>query len=178
MKKLDITPEERRKRILEQKKQEYQRHKERYQKHNKEYYLKNSEEMLRYAKEYRSKNRDELNKQHREYHHKMYKNPEFAKHVLERSRKWDMKNRKVCIEHYSYGKNCCELCGESDLDVLVIDHINGGGHQHRIKAKQHIIRDLIKNDFPEGFRVLCQNCNIREARRKGFFGTKRFSSIK
>jgi hypothetical protein len=42
-----------------------------------------------------------------------------------------------------------------------MDHINGGGSKHAQQiGRGKIYRWLILNDFPEGFRVLCHNCNL------------------
>lgn len=67
------------------------------------------------------------------------------------------------IEHYSQGKNVCSCCGEHRLEFLSIDHINGGGQQHRklYRPKYASIGlYLVANNYPEGFRVLCYNCNL------------------
>jgi hypothetical protein len=102
------------------------------------------------------------------------KNPEMIKRRSETARKWDKENRRIVIDHYSYGENCCMICRESDIDVLTIDHINGGGNQHRKILTHRIEKQLIKDNFPEGYRILCMNCNMKEAKRKGFYGTKIF----
>lgn len=61
---------------------------------------------------------------------------------------------------YSNGLMECDCCGESDIRLLTIDHINGGGKQHRIKNKiKHIYEYLYYNNYPDGYRVLCWNCN-------------------
>ena len=72
--------------------------------------------------------------------------------------------RELAIEHY--GKSC-QCCGEDNYEFLCFDHINGGGHKHRKTIKSgNLARWLIKNNFPEGFRVLCHNCNMS----LGFYG--------
>ena len=70
----------------------------------------------------------------------------------------------------AYGSKCA-CCGETNLEFLCIDHINGGGNKHRAQFKgsgggRDIYRWLIKNNYPEGFQVLCFNCN----HSKGLFG--------
>jgi hypothetical protein len=62
------------------------------------------------------------------------------------------------IAHYG-GK--CACCGEAEFEFLVIDHVNGGGTQHRLEvgSGSHFITWLLDNGLPEGFRVLCHNCN-------------------
>ena len=175
MKKLNLTEEERRQRILKQKRQEYQRNKERYNQKSKEYHQKNREKILKQQHEHWLKIRDKQNERRRKRYNEIdKKNPETMKRKLERARNWDKFRREKVIYNYSQGKNCCEICGENDFDVLAIDHINGGGNKHRKEIARHTVDYLIKNNFPEGYRVLCMNCNIKEAKRKGFFGTRRF----
>ena len=53
-----------------------------------------------------------------------------------------------------------------DLDCLSIDHINGDGYKRRTIERKHggtdFYRWLIKNNFPEGFQVLCMNCQFKK----------------
>lgn len=61
----------------------------------------------------------------------------------------------------------CQCCGETQYEFLAIDHIEGGGMNHRRALRsQNIYPWLIKNNYPEGFQVLCHNCNLA----KGFYG--------
>ncbi len=61
------------------------------------------------------------------------------------------------LQHYGMK---CACCGESRYEFLTIDHINGGGRKHNAEIGQgHLYRWLKKNNYPEGFRVLCHNCN-------------------
>jgi len=55
----------------------------------------------------------------------------------------------------------CSCCGESIIEFLTIDHINGGGGKHRKETGwgARFYRWLIKNNFPSEFRTLCMNCN-------------------
>ena len=61
------------------------------------------------------------------------------------------------ITHYG-GK--CECCGENKKEFLAIDHIKGGGRQHRKIIGGNIARWIIMNNFPKEFRILCHNCNM------------------
>jgi hypothetical protein len=66
-------------------------------------------------------------------------------------------NRMRCIDHYG---GQCACCGESKYEFMAIDHVNGGGSKHRKTiATNSFHRWLIKNNFPEGYRILCHNCN-------------------
>jgi hypothetical protein len=49
---------------------------------------------------------------------------------------------------------------------LEIDHIDGEGTKHRSQVGRHITDWLIRNNMPDGFQILCANCN----RGKGKFG--------
>jgi hypothetical protein len=66
----------------------------------------------------------------------------------------------------AYGGAVCVGCGEPEMAVLQIDHIDGGGHEHakEIGGRGKMYAWLRDNNFPPGFRVLCSNCNIRAAR--------------
>lgn len=77
---------------------------------------------------------------------------------------YDKKLRLEVINHYSVGTNRCRCCGETNVDVLCINHLKGNGNEHRLEATgdpkgRHFYRWLKKNNFPDGFNVLCRNCN-------------------
>jgi hypothetical protein len=66
------------------------------------------------------------------------------------------------IRHYSNGTMTCSCCNDGTVDFLCIDHIAGGGNAHRRVLKRKSGRFflwLIQEKYPEGFRVLCHNCN-------------------
>lgn len=64
------------------------------------------------------------------------------------------------ITHYS-PDSCCIKCGFSDMRALCIDHINGDGkHRSNGISGYRLYCWLKKNNFPEGFQVLCANCNL------------------
>lgn len=63
----------------------------------------------------------------------------------------------------------CPGCDESRLPFLTIDHINHGGRKHRQEVHGPtggaIFLWLKKHKYPDGYRVMCYNCNV--ARRDG-----------
>lgn len=67
----------------------------------------------------------------------------------------------------AYG-NRCQCCGEQREEFLAIDHVEGGGAEQRrsIRSSTDLCRWLIKNGFPEKFRILCHNCN----QSRGWYG--------
>ena len=85
-----------------------------------------------------------------------YAVPENREKILVRGREQAQQQRLRALAHYG---GCCACCGESEVLFLTIDHVFGGGSQHRKQGGQKICRFLVKHNFPEGFRVLCWNCN-------------------
>ncbi len=78
-------------------------------------------------------------------------------------------NKIKALMHCSnpIGSLICNNCGEQDIDVLCIDHINGGGNRHNKTLNSqgtNICLWLIKNNYPEGYQVLCANCNMKKTR--------------
>jgi len=62
----------------------------------------------------------------------------------------------------------CACCGEWRLEFLTLDHIDGGGNQHRKSGMtgRKFYLWLKREGFPPGYRVLCMNCNCSI----GFYG--------
>lgn len=72
--------------------------------------------------------------------------------------KYRIKLRQAALKKYG---ECCQCCGECTEEFLTIDHIKGGGNKHRKEIGQgrSIYIWLKINNYPEGFRTLCWNCN-------------------
>lgn len=70
----------------------------------------------------------------------------------------DLYLKLKCLEHYG---NKCAKCFTMGHEFLTVDHINEIGYHGRRKQLQgmKIWRYLLKNNFPEGFQILCWNCN-------------------
>lgn len=84
-------------------------------------------------------------------------NPEYKRKNLERTKRYNLKMKQLCFDHYN---NKCRCCGETIFEFLTVEHINGNGRKHRKENKiNDIYRWLVLNNFPEGFEVLCYNCN-------------------
>lgn len=97
---------------------------------------------------------------------------ERRKRLNNKANEYNKRIRFLVLQHYSTLIPFCNCCGEKELKFLSIDHINGGGNQHRKKLGYkdgkggNIYHWLNRNNFPEGFQVLCHNCNMA----KGFYG--------
>lgn len=126
----------------------------------KSYYRANAEKIKTERKKARS------SEEWREWYKKNYAKNRERNIVLARER--HRKVRKDAL--LAYGAKC-ECCGETRIEFLAFDHINGGGNEHRKSIGKYfsgnISRWLKKNNYPKGLvRVLCHNCNLA----LGFYG--------
>lgn len=71
--------------------------------------------------------------------------------------------RLMALEHYGGSPPSCRCCGETIIEFLSFDHINGGGSKHRKSGIGNMSYWLVKNNFPIGFQILCHNCNQAKA---------------
>jgi len=87
--------------------------------------------------------------------------------AAKQSKAYRLRTRKECLSHYSNGRPICACCGETKLEFLGIDHVNGGGGKAR-KERGHgnVYASLKAQGYPLGYRVLCHNCNMSI----GFYG--------
>jgi hypothetical protein len=93
----------------------------------------------------------------------------YIKNSADIAKKKRLHNQVLKIEiiaHYSAGSMGCALCPEARLGALSIDHIDGCGATHREQIKKGGGRDfyawLRNSNFPDGYRVLCANCNFKQ----------------
>ena len=99
-------------------------------------------------------------------------NPEKAKEIQKKHRERCREQRLFVLTHYCGGaKPFCVCCGEAEFKFLCIDHIHGGGNKHRVKIfgttrSGNLAIWLFANGLPDGFQVLCHNCNMA----KGAYG--------
>ncbi len=87
--------------------------------------------------------------------------------VNQKNTEWRKRVRLETLRHYSGGEPFCQICGERNLTFLTIDHIDGKGSEHRRKITRGGYATYIwlrQHKFPEGYRVLCFNCNYGEYR--------------
>ena len=88
-------------------------------------------------------------------------NCNIKKSVVHTKSKYRIKLKNLVFR--AYGGYICNCCKVIDPDVLCIDHINGGGEKHRREMKNsssiRTYKWLRDNNYPDGFQVLCHNCN-------------------
>ncbi len=91
--------------------------------------------------------------------------PEFKERVKRQDNRRRRRLKNLVFTHYSLkGYPCCVDCGMYDLRCLSIDHIDGGGTQHRKELKKVGVNFhawLKKQGLPEGYDTVCMNCNFR-----------------
>lgn len=74
--------------------------------------------------------------------------------------------RMEALVAYGHGDPYCRCCGDNRFEFLCLDHINGGGNKHRIEISgsknggNQLYYWLKRNKYPDGFQVLCHNCNM------------------
>lgn len=96
------------------------------------------------------------------------RNLEHAKAMVERNRQ-ALRDRVFA----AYGGYRCACCGETEPMFLSLDHINNDGAEHRRSIGQNgrggmkVYQWIARNGFPDGFQVLCMNCNCGKARNGG-----------
>lgn len=77
-------------------------------------------------------------------------------------------DREKVIAHYG-GR--CACCAEAQFEFLAVDHVvdRYTDRKNRVggdREGQPLILWIIKHNFPEGFQILCHNCNTA----KSFYG--------
>lgn len=89
----------------------------------------------------------------------------------ERGRAYLLRLKLTVMRHYSPSLMCqCGLnrcwhegpCPISAPRIMCIDHVDGGGGRHRRSLQQagrKLYNWLKTESFPDGFQVLCHNCN-------------------
>jgi hypothetical protein len=83
------------------------------------------------------------------------RNPERIRETKRRSKR---EARRAVMEFYSPSGVKCACCGERHYSFLTLDHVNGGGCKERDALGSRYWSYLRRNK-PEGYQVLCMNCN-------------------
>lgn len=118
---------------------------------------------LEYQKEYRNRNREKLRARWQQNYHKN------LDRMRKKARDEALKLRMEVFSHYSQRDIKCALCGESDIDVLCLDHIEPALKSSKASTTR-LYRQLKHEGYPPGYRVLCFNCNMKEW--KNYLGKK------
>lgn len=127
-----------------------------------------------YAKAYRDRKGDKYRDYARKRYHEKIANMSHKELKQFREKEALKTKRKVSILkddiYKAYGGYVCACCGETERMFLSIDHVNDDGNQMRKvhgKTPERLYRWLKKNNYPDGFQVLCMNCNTGKHRNGG-----------
>jgi len=145
----------------------YLKNKEKFSIRNKKNYQKNIEQRNEYRKNYKEEQKI-INKNWREDNKEKIKE--------DRQKNKEKKNayykqhsnltKKQAFLHYSNGVIQCACCGELEEDFLTLDHIDGRKKWNHNKSfvGGKLYAWLVKNNYPDGFQVLCYNCNCAKGK--------------
>lgn len=132
----------------------------------------------RRVKAWAETSKDRIRENRKRYH------KENREKIIDRVNKWVSENpdkrRKNALAHYyrlqdaaimAYGGYTCRWCGIDEPLVLSLDHIDNDGAEHRkklgFKGGARLYNWLKQNGYPQGFQVLCMNCNQGKHRNGG-----------
>lgn len=120
-------------------------------------------ELVQYRRQYHNRNRDKIIAKVNDW---VKANPD--------------RRRKNALAYYyrlqdqaimAYGGYQCTWCGITEPLVLCIDHVDNNGRDHRKEIGSlggHKLYKWLKDkDYPDGFQVLCMNCNHAKYRNGG-----------
>lgn len=90
---------------------------------------------------------------------------QYHKHRTVRLRKHGEWHREIKAEAVAAYGGYCKCCGETNITLLNIDHVNNDGKSDR---GQNIYSKLKQRDYPkDAYRLLCWSCNIGRHKNGG-----------
>jgi hypothetical protein len=110
---------------------------------------------------WREQNRERYLEDLRSRSRQRYETVEGQEKERSRGRTLQLRYRMTALHVYGGDPPRCACCGEDNYHFLSFDHINGGGRKHKQQAGiGNLAQWLCTHGFPDGFRVLCHNCNL------------------
>jgi hypothetical protein len=89
------------------------------------------------------------------------RHPEVYGEMREYSKQTHSELKYDVFLHYSKNKIQCNCCGENEFEFMTVDHIEGIQKTKHPKLRSvFLYRWLVKNNFPEGYQILCYGCNL------------------
>lgn len=107
-----------------------------------------------YMRQWNIKNKEKV----KAYKKARYKRLKDTGYFLAQARRYSWQRRLKVLELYG-GE--CVCCSESRPEFLTLDHVNGGGKQHRnlFRGGDTYLLSLLK-EKREDIRILCANCHL------------------
>ncbi len=79
---------------------------------------------------------------------------------------WRAYNKKLRLDAMEMLGGECAGCGYSNLEAMEIDHIEGGGREHRKRVDHKLQYRNIRDGHTEGYQLLCCNCHRLKSNRE------------
>ncbi len=137
---------------------------------SREYHEKHRDKHLQYLHKYYLEHQEKKKEYNQRNWGKYQSDPEYRERRKKAANESHARIKLNVLSHYSNGKLQCAICGFNDIRALCLDHINNCGMKKRFltgSGGRKLAFFLSKNNFPEGFQVLCANCNsIKEIERR------------
>lgn len=140
------------------------------------YRTRNKEKVTQRMRDWRAKNREKARKMSREWRNRKIAkaSPEELVAIRQTESGKTKRNQDKCRNEVfeAYGGYRCACCGETEKMFLSIDHVHNDGAEMR---RQKLYSGngtgfylwIRKNNFPNGFQVLCMNCQIGKHKNGG-----------
>lgn len=163
--------EKHKEKIIARQMKRYHEKKEEILEKQKIYVENNKEKIALYRDQWRQDNLDKVHEQQQKRRAiKQRTDPEYRKKNAEHARNWREKIKLEMISAYG-GK--CVICGESRPECLTIDHVDGGGCEHRRSIGGYgsggssFYNWLKIQGWPQNeYRLLCWNDNCKSTEKK------------
>lgn len=151
------------------------------------YRERNREKFNQRMRDWREANRDKDRKRKREYRNRKIAigTPEEVTAFRAAEAAKTKRNQDRCRDevYAAYGGYKCNCCGETERMFLSIDHVHNDGAEERRSGKykgagSSFYLWLRKNNFPNGYQVLCMNCQSGKHRNGGVCPHQTSSTLK
>lgn len=133
---------------------------------DKKYRAENAEKVKAQQTAWAARNPERIAAARKRERENLFADPERLERCRAAGREYWRATRAAALHHYG---DLCECCGEHRPEFMAIDHVDGGGKEHRRQLAaqgKSIFLWLKENNYPYGFRLLCHNCNMA----RGFYG--------
>jgi hypothetical protein len=149
---------------------------------SKESSIKNKDKLKEYKKRYNIEHKDVISKYQKLHAEKISnrrkkRRQDHLEEEFEYIRKYRINNNeklhlqqkrrrdgvRLDVLGYYSPNLCCDICKENIYEFLALDHKfnNGAEHRRRCGSSFAVYLDIKNNNYPDGYRVLCHNCNLK-----------------